>query len=97
MMQRFWRFWRNEYLDSIRGSKQPRASTNREKTMTVGDLVTVKDNLPRLLWRTAIVQKLLPGRDGHIRAAIVRTISKRGPIELKRSVEHLYPLEVRCT
>ncbi len=90
--RRYWKMWRNEYLDALRLSDR-RATTERIKSVSVGDVVLVKDDLPRLLWRAARVQRVLHGRDGHIRAAVLKTISKTGVIELKRPVQLLYPLE----
>ena len=43
----------------------------------------------------AKIEELLPGKDGIIRAAVVRTLDKsKRPILLKHALRHLYPLEV---
>ena len=43
----------------------------------------------------AKVKKLLPGKDGIVRAAVVRTLDKaKRPVSLKRAIRQLYPLEV---
>ena len=42
-----------------------------------------------------IVEELLPGKDGQVRAALVRVSSSGShPAILRRSVSHLIPLEV---
>lgn len=48
-----------------------------------------------MFWKSAKVEKLLPGKDGNTRAAIIKVSSAdRIPRLLKRSVKHLFPLEV---
>ena len=43
----------------------------------------------------AKVEKLRPGKDGIVRAAVVRTLDKaKRPVSLKRAIRTLYPLEV---
>ena len=43
----------------------------------------------------AKVAKLLPGKDGTVRAAVVRTLDKaKRLVSLKRAIRPLYPLEV---
>ena len=43
----------------------------------------------------AKVEKLLPGKDGIVRVAVVRTLDKaKRPVSLKRAIRQLYPLEV---
>ena len=55
------------------------------------------DSTSRSFWKLATVEELLPGRDGKIRAAIVRTTDKSlKPQTLRRVIEHLIPLEVRA-
>ena len=56
----------------------------------------MKDDLTkRLFWKMVIVEELLPGKDGQVRAALVRVSSSGNhPAILRRSVRHLIPLEV---
>jgi len=46
------------------------------------------------LWKLALVNELLPGEDGQIRAAVIWVGNERGPARLlKRSVRHLILIE----
>ena len=62
----------------------------------MGDVVLVYDqDLPRTLWRLAVVERLIEGTDGEIRAAEIRVKSgKQASSLFRRSVQHLYPLEL---
>jgi len=61
----------------------------------VGDVVLLYDEgTKRAFWKLALVNELLPGEDGHARAAVIRVGSEQGPAKLlKRSVRHLIPIE----
>jgi len=57
-----------------------------------GDVVIVhKDNKPRLQWRLAIVEELIKGNDGQVRALHIKTSTHTAT----RPVAKLYPLEVQ--
>ena len=62
----------------------------------MGDIVVVKDDrTKRLFWKLAKVEELLTGKDGKIRAAVVRVSTPKGTTQLlRRSVKHLFPIEV---
>jgi len=63
-----------------------------------GDIVVVQDSdLPRGFWMVARVTKLLTGRDGRHRGAVVR-VAARGEqaTTLQRPLQLLYPLEINC-
>ena len=64
--------------------------------IAIGDVVILKnDTSNRMFWKLAKVEELLPGKDGNIRAAIIKVSNAdRNPRLLKRSVKHLFPLEV---
>ena len=51
----------------------------------------------RGLWKTGIVEKLISGRDKVIRGATVRVPSRGKPTLVSRPIQHLYPLEIKCT
>ena len=70
----------------------------RGAAIRVGDVLILKDdNTKRLFWKLAVVHELLPGRDGQVRAAIIKVGAvdegKRA-IFLRRSIQHLYPIKV---
>ena len=88
LIQHFWNRWRQEYLTSLR--EFHRTTGNNESSVKVGDVVLVHDEGPRINWKLAVVEELLPGRDGHVRAVNIRT--KGGTTN--RPVARLYPLEI---
>ena len=65
-------------------------------SVKVGDVVVLKnDTTKRMFWRVAIVSELLLGTDNKIRAAVVKVMDPRGGHNmLRRSIKHLYPIEV---
>ena len=68
------------------------------RSIEVGDVVVLKnDCTKRAFWKLAVVKSLIEGSDGVVRAAVVKVGSQDGPPRiLKRSVKHLYPLEVKA-
>ena len=50
----------------------------------------IHDDVPRINWRLAVIEKLIIGNDGLVRAANVRTANGR----TNRPIVRLYPLEV---
>jgi len=63
--------------------------------ISVGDVVVMKDDSKRMFWRLALVEELLTGSDGQVHAGTVRAVKpgRHGQL-FRRSVKHLYPLEV---
>ena len=89
----FWKIWRDEYLLSLRERqqiklKQPRVQSSF--TANIGDVVLIKDDLPRGSWRLGRIQELIKSRDGHIRSA--RVCLPTGKI-IGRPLSLLYPIE----
>ena len=71
-----------------------RQAKGRGPAIRKGDIVILKDDtIKRLFWKLAVVHELLPGRDGKVRAA---DEGKRATF-LKRSIQHLYPIEVHSS
>ena len=69
--------------------------TRGGSSISVDDIVVMKDDSKRMFWRLFLVEKLLTGSDGHVRAATVRAVkSGRQGQMFRSSVKHLYPLEV---
>ena len=56
-----------------------------------GDVVIVEEDKPRGLWRLGRITKLITGRDGYVRGAVLRI---SGNNVLQRPIQKLYPLEV---
>ena len=79
--------FRNEYLSLL----VQRAKERSHKRPQVGDVVLVgADDQRRLHWPMAKIIELIPGRDGTVRVAKVKT--QHGT--LLRPLQRLYPLEV---
>ena len=73
MVQHFWKRWLREYLPAL---TERRKWTNDTRNVREGDLVLVVDeNSPRGCWPLGRVLRVLPGDDGRVRAAEVRTKS----------------------
>ena len=87
-----WKRWTNEYLRGLRerhNLKHSRSSGTVEK----GEVVIIKgDEKDRNQWKLGIVEKVLPGKDGVVRAVRLRA----GRNQLERPIQHLYPLELSC-
>lgn len=63
--------------------------------IAVGDVVLLQnDSTKQVMWKLVIVNALIAGIDGKIRAAVVR-VADSGSL-LKRSVKHLFPIEVKA-
>ena len=54
------------------------------------------NKIPRQLWRLGKAERLLPGRNGQVRSAVVRVKSgNSSTAEWRRPLQRLYPLEVK--
>ena len=80
--------WKHEYLTSLRESHK--TSGNNQQKVKTGDIVLIHDDKPRVDWRLAVIEELIPGGDGLIRAANLRTSTGK----TNRPITKLYPLEV---
>lgn len=71
LADQFWRRWTREYLPLLRTRTKWQAP---EPNVRVGDVVIITDaNTPRDVWPLARVEETLPGPDGLVRMARVRT------------------------
>ena len=68
----------------------------RKSNISIGDLVILRDgSTTRCLWKLAIIEELIVGRDGEVRSAVVMVAgNERRPIRLRRVIQHLIPIEV---
>jgi len=82
---------RNRFRKEYLGQLIQRAKERHCKSVKVGDVVFVgSDDKKRLQWPLAKVVELIPGRDGLVRVAKLKT--QHGV--LVRPLQRLYPLEV---
>ena len=97
-LNHFWNRWRTEYLNELREAHGHSMSKRHGKPtdLSIGDVVIVhNEKLPRGLWKLGRIIELLKGRDGHFRAAIVKTTRTDGQsMLLRRPIQLLYPLEL---
>jgi hypothetical protein len=96
-LEHFWKRWQSEYLTQLREHHKPGKKHGLE--VQVGDVVLIEeDNVKRLNWPIAVIESLLRGNDGNVRAATVRMLNKAGKIATtRRAVQRLYPVEVKDT
>ena len=90
LLDNFWKRWSHEYLTALR-ERYNFSSETSVRCPCVGEVVLLKEDIPRVSWKLAVVEELFPGRDGSIRTAKVRTAKG----SLLRSVNFLCPLEVK--
>ena len=88
LLQSFQLRWRREYLTALREFHKATGS-NRQR-IKQGDVVLIHDDGPRIRWRLGVVDNLITGSDGFVRAANVRTSTN----VTNRPITRLYPLEV---
>ena len=63
--------------------------------MSIGDVVLVQeDNTKRSNWKMGKMVEQIVGKDGVVRGAKLRLITKGKPIIVNRAAQKLYPLEV---
>ena len=89
----FWKLWRDDYLLSLRERSQTNLKgprTHSQFSANVGDVILIKDDLPRGSWRMGRIQDLIPSRDGQIRSAKILLPSMK---ILGRPLSLLYPIE----
>jgi hypothetical protein len=89
ILQHFWSQWKAEYLTSLREFHKTTGKNNQ--TIRVGEVVLIHDDSPRIKWKLAVIEDLITGNDGLIRAANLRTSTG----QTNRPIAKLYPLEVR--
>ena len=91
--------WRREYHTSLRKHHNCLLTKKLVRPVQCGDIVYVYDEkIKRQLWNIGRIKELLPGTDGQVRSAIVRTMDKsKKPVNVIRPVQKLIPLEVAVT
>ena len=97
LLYQFTKQWRRDYLMNLRENHSLSVKKGGRDSVKVGDIVVLKnDTTKRMFWKVAIVSELLLGTDNKIRAAVVKVMDPRGGHNmLRRSIKHLYPIEVR--
>ena len=88
LQQHFQTRWKKEYLTSLR--EFHKASGTNVQNVKVGDVVLIHDDGPRLRWRFGVIEGLIEGNDGLVRAVNIRNNNR----VTSRPISRLYPLEV---
>ena len=98
LLQQFTSQWRRTYLLRLRETHAQSSNIRKGAEIAVGDVVILKnDSTQRMFWKLAVVEELLPGKDGIVRAARVKVANAdRNPRLFTRSVKHLFTLEVNA-
>ena len=97
VLQQLTNQWRREYLIELKERSHVESKGINKRRISIGDLVLLKnDSTSRAFWKLGKVEELIPGRDGNVRAAVVKAVSDTGrPSQLRRVVQHLVPIEVK--
>ena len=93
-LDHFWSRWRLEYLADLR--EVHHLNKGQQGTVHIGEMVLVKeDNVKRSNWKMGVIIQLITGKDGIARGAKVRIGHKGKHQILTRSLQCLFPLEIR--
>ena len=97
LLNQFLNQWRRDYLLNLRESHKLNANKHGKPLIQIGDVVILKSDTCKLLfWKLGVINQLLTSKDGNVRAAIVRVPDSQGNSKsLRRSVKHLFSIEVR--
>ena len=88
ILNHFWSRWSKEYLTALR--EFHRTTGNNVQTASVGDVVQIHDDSPRIQWRLGVIEQLNKGADGFVRSVQLRTSTGK----TNRPITKLYPLEI---
>ena len=89
----FWKRWQREYRTDLR--ENHRGMKESQHKVSIGDVVLVhEDHGKRSNRKMGKEVEQIMGKDGVVRGAKVRMITKGKPIIVNRVVQKLYPLEV---
>ncbi|GIY27341.1 reverse transcriptase [Caerostris darwini] len=89
-LKQLWTKWKDQYLLQLKTAHNF-TNPSSERNLKSGDIVLVEGpKKSNLLWDMGVVEQVFVGRDGHVRACIVRT--PKG--QLRRGVQLLYPFEI---
>ena len=92
-LESFWKTWKNDYLLSLRERSKVKLDHPRIQAKRVpkpGDVIQIKEDLPRGSWKIGKIVEMIPSSDGNIRAAKVLLPTRN---IINRPMNLLYPLE----
>lgn len=93
-LDNYWKIWNEEYIPSLRerftiNNQNPRYCI--KNTPKIDELVLIKENLPRAMWKTGKIIELITGKDGISRGAKIELPNKH---IINRAMSNIYPLEL---
>lgn len=94
LLNAFWKIWRDEYLLSLRERTKTSLKVGKSQSHyspSVGDVVLVKEDIPRGCWKLGKITHLVTSHDGNIRSAKLVLSSGR---TVGRPLNLLFPIEV---
>ena len=64
--------------------------------MVCGDVVLINDDdmIPRSKWKKGVISKLIHGKDGIVRGAVIKCFIKNTHVEYERPIQRLIPFEL---
>jgi len=97
LLNQFTNQWRKDYLTRLRELHCTNSQQRGTSDIKVGDVAAFKDDSTKKAFRKlGLIDELITGRDGKIRAALVLVGSSDDQAcLLKRSILHLYPVELK--
>ena len=94
LLNMFWKMWRDDYMLSLRERTQNTLKSGRAQSHfppNIGDIVLLKENVPRGCWKLDKVVNLFSSRDGLVRSAEVLLSSGR---IIGRPLNLLCPIQI---
>ena len=85
-----WKRWSQEYLRSLKERHRNLLGAKGAVPVIIDVVILKTDEKSRGKWPLGIIEELIVGKDGVVRAAKVRT----GKNQLERAIQHLFPLEL---
>ena len=92
-LNNWWKIWHDEYLLSLRERSKNQIKTTNALSKVypkIGQIVHLKENLPRGAWKLGKIIKLIEKENGEIRAATLLLPTRN---TVNRPINLLYPLE----
>ena len=86
VLSHFWERWMKEYVTSLREFHYH----SKGLSPKLGDIIQVREEVPRVRWKLGKIVKLFKGKDDEVRSVEVRTSTGKSI----RPIKKLYPLEI---
>ena len=94
IIEQFWKQWTKEYLTSLREYSTKKYRNNRNREISINDVVLIMDDrIPRQRWKYGKIINLFDSTDSKIRGALVNIFSNGRLIEIHRPINKLIPVE----